>query len=52
MAQAAPSHLTLRDITNALEGNGIAFRRRTRLQPAGGPGENIPPMEVCGDETL
>lgn len=35
-AASTSTPLTLSAIREALSGNGIAFRRRTRLQPAGG----------------
>ncbi len=40
--------MTLETITTALKGNGVAFRRRTRLQPAGGPGDKIFPPTYEG----
>ena len=40
--------LTLDVINEALEGDGIAFRRRTRMQPAGGSGDKIFPPTYEG----
>lgn len=40
--------LTLDIIQEALAGDGVAFRRRTRLQPAGGPGDKIYPPTYEG----
>jgi CRISPR-associated protein Csb1 len=40
--------LNLADVVDALNGSGIAFRRRTRLQPAGGPGDKIFPPTYEG----
>lgn len=43
----APATLTLADLTTAVAGGAVAIRTRTRLDPAGGPGDKIfPPTYV------
>ena len=43
----APASLTLADLTAAVAGGAVAIRARTRLEPAGGPGDKIfPPTYV------
>jgi CRISPR-associated protein Csb1 len=47
--QATP--LTLDTIQQAVRGDGAAFRLRTRLQPAGGPGDKVfPPTYAEGQD--
>jgi CRISPR-associated protein Csb1 len=47
--QATP--LTLDTIQQAVRGDGAAFRLRTRLQPAGGPGDKVfPPSYAEGQD--
>lgn len=47
--QATP--LTLDTIQQAMRGDGAAFRLRTRLQPAGGPGDKVfPPTYAEGQD--
>ncbi len=44
---ASPAPLTLDDLTEAVAGAAVAIRARTRLEPAGGPGDKIfPPTYV------
>lgn len=43
-----PDQLTLSVIRDALAGTGAAFRRRLRLQPAGGAGDKIFPPTYMG----
>lgn len=44
---SSPASLTLADLTDAVAGGAVAIRARTRLEPAGGPGDKIfPPTYV------
>jgi CRISPR-associated protein Csb1 len=36
--------LTLADLTGAVAGGAVAIRARTRLEPAGGPGDKVFPL--------
>jgi len=48
---AQPSSLSLDLLRKALQGQGAAFRFRTRLQPAGGPGDKVfPPTYSEGQD--
>ena len=45
--------LSLKRLAAAVAGGAAAFRSRTRLQPAGGPGDKVfPPTYATGDRTL
>jgi CRISPR-associated protein Csb1 len=47
------SALDLNRLQNLVNGTGVAFRVRQRLQPAGGPGDKVfPPTYATGDRTL
>lgn len=43
-----PDKLTLSDLRDAVAGSGGAFRRRVRLQPAGGSGDKVFPPTYVG----
>ena len=46
-----PISLSLDTIQQAIHGDGAAFRLRTRLQPAGGPGDKVfPPTYATGQD--
>lgn len=50
---ASASDLTLSDLESCVDGGVAAIRSRTRLQPAGGPGDKLfPPTYATGDRTL
>lgn len=46
-----PTPVTLSTLTDAIVGDGTAFRLRLRLQPAGGPGDKVfPPTYAKGQD--
>jgi len=50
MTHSSPT-LSLDTLTSAVHGDGVAFRLRTRLQPAGGPGDKVfPPTYAEGQD--